>query len=117
MGWVQYRAPGRIAGITLTMLALLITSLPFAAVAQTAANTLKSVDVASLSGDRVRLNFSFEGDVPEHDSFTISDPARIVVDFPNTASEVAERFRRVDIGLIESVVGLAELEIGIGDNR
>ena len=103
MGSVQSRASRRVVPIALATFAILVMSLPLVAVAQTAASKLKSVEVSSLSGDRVRLNFGFDGKVPEHDSFTISDPARIVVDFPNTTSEVTQRFRRVDIGLIESV--------------
>ncbi len=82
---------------------LLLAMAPIAASAQPSPSTLKSVEVNALSGDRVRLDFEFEGKAPQHDSFTISDPARIVVDFPATRSEVAQRFRRVDIGLIESV--------------
>ena len=41
--------------------------------------TLEDVDVATLSGGQVRLGFQFEGGPPEHQSFTSSDPARIVV--------------------------------------
>jgi type IV pilus assembly protein PilQ len=71
--------------------------------AMPSAATLEDVDVVTLSGGQVRLGFRFEGGPPGHESFTISDPARIVVDFADTTNAVSQRFRRVGAGLLESV--------------
>ncbi len=71
--------------------------------AMPSAAKLQDVDIMTLAGGQVRLGFQFEGVVPEHESFTISDPARIVVDFMDTTNSVSQRFRRVSSGMLESL--------------
>ena len=66
------------------------------------ATTLQSLEVAA-AGNRVRMSFRLDGTAPTTDSFTISDPARIVVDFPGVKNAISERFQRLGLGLVESV--------------
>jgi type IV pilus assembly protein PilQ len=94
-------ASGRAVGIALVVLMLLAIALPGQVVAQGA--TLQSVDVSSLPGNQVRLGFRVDGSLANYDSFTISDPARIVVDLPNVRNGVSQRFRRIGVGLLESL--------------
>jgi type IV pilus assembly protein PilQ len=69
----------------------------------TTATSLESVAVTSAAGNRVRMSFQLNGSAPTTDSFTISDPARIVVDFPGLKNAVVERFQRLGLGVVESV--------------
>lgn len=59
---------------------------------------LEEVGFVSLPGDRVQVKLSLSGSdvVEEPLSFTIDNPARIALDFPNTKSNVA---RKVPIGM------------------
>jgi type IV pilus assembly protein PilQ len=79
----------------------LLTSLTVAQPAQTQGNELKEVK-ASRNGDETVLNFAmgkpWQGVVP---SFLLANPARLVVDLPNTNNEVAK----------------SSLDLGVGDAR
>ena len=44
--------------------------------------TLEDVSFSSLSGDRVEVTLSFDGQPPEPTGYTIERPARIAVDLP-----------------------------------
>lgn len=59
---------------------------------------LEDVGFVSLPGDRVQIRLAISGvdEVAEPRSFTIDNPARIALDFPNTSSKVA---RKVPIGV------------------
>lgn len=65
---------------------------------ETTQQVLEEVGFVSLSGDRVQIKLSLSGAgvVEEPLSFTIDNPARIALDFPNTKSSVA---RKVPIGM------------------
>ena len=62
-------------------------------------NALKSFDVSSLSGDRVQLRFSLEKPAQEPISFTIDNPARIALDFPDTRNQLAKRSSDISVGV------------------
>ncbi len=88
-------------GTGVSSLVLLLGSVLLSAEALAA--TLQTVDVTPLSGDRVKLTFRIDGDAPKADSFTINDPARVVIDFPEVQNAVTPRFRELKLGMLESI--------------
>ncbi|HWQ94856.1 MAG TPA: hypothetical protein VN418_05090, partial [Gammaproteobacteria bacterium] len=48
------------------------------------ANTLQDISYTSLPGDRVEIKLTLSGPPEQPISFTIDNPARIALDFPNT---------------------------------
>jgi type IV pilus assembly protein PilQ len=79
--------------------ALLLTALP----ADAADNTLESISFSTLPGEQVQLSLLFADTPPEPLSFTIDNPARIALDFPNTASQVKERSKQINVGVARGV--------------
>ena len=67
---------------------------------------LQTVDVSSLPGNEVQLRFEFSEPVDDPSTFTVNDPARIVLDFPGVRSALAETQREIDSGVAESVTVL-----------
>ena len=63
-----------------------------------AVQVLEEVGFVSLPGDRVQIRLSLSGvaEIEKPLSFTIDNPARIALDFPNTTSKVA---KKVPIGM------------------
>ncbi|WP_288993392.1 AMIN domain-containing protein, partial [uncultured Marinobacter sp.] len=53
--------------------------------------TLEDVSFSSLSGDRVEVTLSFDGQPPEPTGYTIERPARIAVDLRDTTSGLDSR--------------------------
>ncbi len=101
IGIGQALASSRAIGRTLAALLVLATVLPGHVAAQ--GSTLQNVDVSSMPGNQVRLGFRVDGSIPGYDSFTISDPARIVVDFPEVRNGISQRYRRIGVGMLESM--------------
>lgn len=64
---------------------------------------LESIDVQSLSGQRVELRLQLNQAAPEPLSFTINDPARIAVDLPGTALALDSRRQDINLGPVSSV--------------
>jgi type IV pilus assembly protein PilQ len=60
------------------------------------AATLKTMDVASLPGDRIELKLSFDGPVTAPRGYTTDQPARIALDLPGVNSGLANKSR--DLG-------------------
>ncbi|SDU73250.1 MULTISPECIES: type IV pilus secretin PilQ [Pseudomonas fluorescens group] len=60
------------------------------------AANLKALDVAALPGDRVELKLSFDGPPPQPKGYTTESPARIALDLPGVASQLANR--NLDLG-------------------
>lgn len=84
---------------------LMIGSIPAHAVDETGAlQILEAVDFVSLPGDRVQIKLSLSGveEIATPLSFTIDNPARIALDFPNTTSNVAKKVP-VGMGLARSI--------------
>jgi len=67
---------------------------------------LKDIQISALPGDRVQVTFLMSGDIVEPNSFTVDEPARIALDFPNTKNSLSWRSRRVGIGLVKSVAAI-----------
>lgn len=66
-------------------------------------NTLESVNVSSLPGNRIQIQFSMAQPAQEPLSFTINNPARIALDFAGTENQLAERTTKIGIGVARSV--------------
>lgn len=71
------------------------------------ATTLQNITFSSLAGDKVLIKLSFSGPATEPGSFTISNPARIALDFPNTSSSLGWKSKNIGIGFAKSVTAVA----------
>ncbi len=89
--------PSRLIGALLLALSGLLT-----ATAQDLA-LLESVDIGSLPGDRVQIRFRLSRPMDEPASFTVNDPARIVLDFPGARSGLDSRRQAIGRGVAESL--------------
>lgn len=69
--------------------------------------TLDNINYTSLPGDRVQLRLELSEPVgAEPLSFTIDNPARVALDFPGTALNVAQKSQTIGIGNAESVTAV-----------
>jgi len=64
---------------------------------------LESVAHLPLSGDRVELTLHFSEKVPEPNTFSINEPARIVLDFADVTNELNKKTQKIDLGVLKSV--------------
>jgi len=69
----------------------------------TQAANLKTLDVASLPGDRVELKLTFDAAVPVPRGYTTAQPARIALDLPGVTSQLASKTRDLGAGNAHSV--------------
>ena len=66
--------------------------------------SLDDVSFASLPGERVQVKLMLSEALPaEPLNFTIDNPARIAVDFPNTTLNLAEKSQTIGIGMANSL--------------
>jgi len=69
--------------------------------------TLDNINYTSLPGDRVQLRLELSEPVGSDPlSFTIDNPARVALDFPGTALNVAQKSQTIGIGNTESVTAV-----------
>jgi type IV pilus assembly protein PilQ len=73
------------------------------ALAATTGNTLKAVDFAALPGNKAQITLTMSNSAPAPLSFTIDNPARIALDFPDTSNGLSERSQPIGIGMAESM--------------
>lgn len=66
-------------------------------------NTLQDISVTTLSGDRVQLKLHMDSAPPQPISFTIDNPARIVLDFPHTTHTLDKNSQTIGVGLAKSI--------------
>jgi type IV pilus assembly protein PilQ len=76
----------------------------FAVSAQEASNTLQSIEVQSLPGEKIELRLVLSGPAPEPLSFTIDQPARIALDLANTTLGLDSRRTDIGIGALDTVL-------------
>ncbi|MFJ5257536.1 type IV pilus secretin PilQ [Pseudomonas sp. NPDC088414] len=62
------------------------------------AASLKTLDVAALPGDRIELKLSFDSPPPQPKGYTTESPARIALDLPGVASQLASKTRDLGSG-------------------
>ncbi len=87
-------------GVVLISLAALWSSQAGAA----EGTVLQAVNVDNLPGNRVQIRFQLSQPLaaPPH-SFSINEPARVVLDFPATRSGLSDRQQPINIGVAEKV--------------
>jgi type IV pilus assembly protein PilQ len=68
-----------------------------------AANSLQNVEFASLPGNKAQITLTMSSPAAAPLSFTIDNPARIALDFPETTSNLADRSQNIGIGMAESM--------------
>jgi type IV pilus assembly protein PilQ len=71
--------------------------------ATTTGNTLQTVDFAALPGNKAQITLTLSKTAPTPLSFTIDNPARIALDFPDTSNGLADRSQQIGIGMAESM--------------
>lgn len=64
---------------------------------------LVSMEAIALGPDRVRLTLNLTAAAPDVSHFSMERPARISIDLADTRMALAERFRRIDQGRVQSV--------------
>ena len=90
-----------------TAACLLLGSTVSASAAETVSgNTLQSIDVAGLPGDKAQITLTLSQPAPAPLSFTIDNPARIALDFPETRNGLVQRSQKVGIGMVESLTAI-----------
>ena len=86
---------------------LLLGSTVSASAAETVSgNTLQSVDVTGLPGNKAQITLTLSQPAPAPLSFTIDNPARIALDFPDTRNGLVQRSQKVGIGMVESLTAI-----------
>ena len=69
-------------------------------------NTLQSVDFAELPGNKAQITLTLSKPAPAPLSFTIDNPARIALDFPDTGNGLQQRSQSIGIGMAESITAV-----------
>lgn len=68
--------------------------------------SLNNITFTSLPGDSVQVRLTFNGPAVKPGSFTIDHPARVVLDFPQTASSLNWKNKNIGIGFAKSVTAV-----------
>ena len=68
--------------------------------------TLDAIDYSILTGNRVRIELRLSDPVGKPESFSIYNPARIVLDFPGVSLNLAQKTRIINIGLTYSMTAV-----------
>jgi type IV pilus assembly protein PilQ len=68
-----------------------------------AANTLQKAEFSSLPGNKAQITLTMSQPAAAPLSFTIDNPARIALDFPDTTSKLADRSQNIGVGMAESM--------------
>ncbi|MFT7413623.1 MAG: type IV pilus assembly protein PilQ [Methylophagaceae bacterium] len=64
---------------------------------------LQSVDYSSLSGDKTRLVLTFSEPVDKPNTFSIDNPARVVLDFTDVKNRLDKRTEQINVGVTKSI--------------
>jgi len=71
--------------------------------AAVSSNSLESIDFDRLPGDRVQVVMGFSKAAPEPVSFSVSNPARIALDFPDTKNNLKKRSQAIKVSSVQSI--------------
>ncbi len=88
--------------LSLAMIGLLL----WATQSLAASNALEGISYAKLPGDQVQLVLKFREPPKEPLTFTIEEPARIALDFPDTEVVLKKRKTPIGVGVTRSVVAV-----------
>ncbi len=64
---------------------------------------LQTVGYSSLPGERAKIVLTFSEAIDEPNSFSIDDPARVVLDFAGVHNQLDKRTQQVNIGMTRSI--------------
>lgn len=92
----------RINGLKHFLLALVTLSF-FSLSTQLMAAALESVGYSSLPGEKAQIVLTFSEPVAEPTSFSIDDPARVVLDFAGVNNKLDKKTQQVNIGMTRSI--------------
>ncbi|MDM8566970.1 type IV pilus secretin PilQ, partial [Candidatus Halobeggiatoa sp. HSG11] len=65
-------------------------------------NQLEKIDFSTMPGNRVQIQLMFANNNITHRSFSTDNPARIVLDFPNTTLKLAKKSHIIGIGVVQN---------------
>lgn len=96
----QYSSPWPILLLSAVCWSWLLLFAPVAG----AETVLEALDTSTLPGGQVQIRFRLSQPLPAPpSSFTINDPARIVVDFPDTRNGLSNRQQAIGSGVAEKI--------------
>lgn len=84
----------------------LASTVPASAADPVSGNTLQAVDFAELPGGKAQVTLTMSKPAPAPLSFTIDNPARIALDFPNTSNGLDQRSQNIGIGMADSLTAV-----------
>ncbi len=96
------RAPG-VAAVLSRGLGLFLLITLFGLTAAEAKNALESMSFSTLPGEQVQIALQFTGPPSDPLAFTIDNPARIALDFPDTNNRLQQRSQNIGVGVARSV--------------
>lgn len=99
----QHHAAAPAAEITAPVTAPAPTPAPAPKASISSAIELEDITVINLPGDRPQMTLRFAKAPTKPAAFTIDDPARIALDFPNTVSKLPWKSKNINLGLASSV--------------
>ena len=94
---IRQQHPGAFIAVCLFVLATMPT------LVSAEENAITEINYSSLPGDQVQIRISLENLASEPGSFTIDNPARIALDFPNTKIKLPSRSQNIGIGVARSI--------------
>jgi type IV pilus assembly protein PilQ len=94
----RFGLPGLQALINTLVIAVLTGSATLVAAAD-----LQSIGYSSLPGDKTQVVLTFSEPVSEPNSFSIDEPARIVLDFPGVHNQLDKKTQEVNVGVTRSI--------------
>ncbi|MEL7297464.1 MAG: AMIN domain-containing protein, partial [Pseudomonadota bacterium] len=92
----------QVLAATLVVAGLMLAAQP--AEAQDPSNGLRDIQVQALPNRGVELRLVMSEAAPEPISFTIDNPARIVLDIPESKLQVGTRRQQVDLGPLDTIM-------------
>jgi type IV pilus assembly protein PilQ len=106
MQTIKHHAHKLLSGV-LTAGCLFAASMgPVNAADDASGNTLQAVAFAELPGNKTQITLTLSKPAPAPLSFTIDNPARIALDFPDTSNGLDQRSQNIGIGMTESLTAV-----------
>jgi type IV pilus assembly protein PilQ len=87
-------------------MALAVLVLLWAFVSEALSNELQDISFSAMPGNRVELVFTASEPLPDPNSFTTDNPARIAIDLPGTTSGLKQKVTPIAIGMARSVTAI-----------
>jgi type IV pilus assembly protein PilQ len=93
----NYGRVGKVNALLLMLLAF------FSMSTQLMAAALESVGYSSLPGEKAQIVLTFSDPIDEPSSFSIDEPARVVLDFAGVKNQLDKKTQQVNIGMTRSI--------------